>query len=130
MMYSISDFDAIVNTATCKFKYSAVPGFAHISQDVPVLELFYQALQHRGGAVALEALVIATGIGCQIACHTWQSRLCWSFARDKGIPFHAFLSKVNERLDMPLRAHFVCCVIVSLLGCLYLGSYTAIGRYV
>ncbi|KAG9767956.1 choline transport protein, partial [Aureobasidium melanogenum] len=114
MMYSISNFEDIVNTAT----------------SVPILELFYQALNHRGGAVALEALVIATGLGCQIACHTWQSRLCWSFARDKGTPFHGFLSQVNDTLGIPLRAHAVCCMIVAILGCLYLGSYTAIGSII
>ncbi|KAJ9615322.1 choline transporter [Cladophialophora chaetospira] len=55
MMYSISNFEDIVNTATY----------------VPVLELFYQAVQHRAGAVALEALVIATAIGSIIsACIT------------------------------------------------------------
>ncbi|OCT52352.1 Choline transport protein [Cladophialophora carrionii] len=114
MMYSLNNFDDIVNTST----------------GVPILELFFQALQTKAGAIALEALVIATGIGCQIACHTWQSRLCWSFARDKGIPFHGYLSKVHPTLEIPIRAHAVCCAIVALLGCLYLGSYTAIASII
>ncbi|KAI1608356.1 amino acid/polyamine transporter I [Exophiala viscosa] len=114
MFFSIGNFEDMVDTATY----------------VPILELFFQALENKGGAVALEALVIATGIGCQIACHTWQSRLCWSFARDKGIPFSGYLSKVNDKLGIPLRAHFVCCVIVAFLGCLYLGSYTAINSII
>jgi len=127
MFYSIGNFEDMVDTATCKFLIFRGPSLLTII-DVPILELFFQALQNKGGAVALEALVIATGIGCQIACHTWQSRLCWSFARDKGIPFSGYLSKVNDKLGIPLRAHFVCCVIVAFLGCLYLGSYTAINR--
>ena len=59
---------------------------------VPVLELFYQALSNKGGAVFLEALIIATGLGCLVASHTWQSRLCWSFARDRGLPGHRWLA--------------------------------------
>ena len=56
---SVGGFDALVNTDT----------------GVPVLQLFYQALRGRSaqvaGAVVLEALIIATGIGCLIASHTW-----------------------------------------------------------
>ena len=92
---------------------------------VPILALFDQALKSTAGAIVLEALVIATGIWCLVASHTWQSRLCWSFARDGGLPFSKFLSHVNPRVDVPLRAHFVSCVIVTVLGLLYLGSYTA-----
>lgn len=71
-----------------------------------------------------------TGIWCLVASHTWQSRLCWSFARDGGLPFSNFLSGVDGRVDVPLRAHFVSCVIVGVLGCLYLGSYTAFNSMV
>ena len=95
---------------------------------VPILALFYQALTSKAGAIALESLIMATGVGCLIASHTWQSRLCWSFARDSGLPFSKTLSKVHPKLDVPLQAHFVSCVLVAILGCLYLGSYTAFNR--
>lgn len=112
MFFSMSNLDQLFGTLT----------------GVPILELYYQALSVKAGAIVLEALVIATGIGCQIACHTWQSRLCWSFARDRGLPFHKILSHVHPTLDVPLQAHFVSCVLVAILGCLYLGSYTAFNR--
>jgi choline transport protein len=92
---------------------------------VPMLALFWQALENKAGAVVLESLIIATGMGCLVACHTWQSRLCWSFARDRGLPGHSWLSKVDKRLDVPLNAHFASCVIVGVVGCLYLASLTA-----
>ncbi|MCJ1430275.1 hypothetical protein MMC29_008192, partial [Sticta canariensis] len=95
------------------------------STGVPILALFYQALTSKAGAIALESLIMATGVGCLIASHTWQSRLCWSFARDNGLPFSKTLAKVHPKLDVPLQAHFVSCVLVAILGCLYLGSYTA-----
>ncbi|KAK7536466.1 amino acid permease-domain-containing protein [Phyllosticta citribraziliensis] len=100
------------------------------STGVPILELFYAALGSKGGAIVLEAFIIATGIGCLIASHTWQSRLCWSFARDRGVPGHAYLSKVHPTLDVPLNAHLLSCVIVAAVGCLYLGSYTAFNSMV
>lgn len=97
---------------------------------VPILALFYQALQTRGGAIALESLIIMTGLGCLNASHTWQSRLCWSFARDRGLPFSNWLSHVNTTLDVPLYAHIFSCSIVSAVGCLFLGSYTAFNSMV
>ena len=112
MFFSMSNFEDLIVTPTY----------------VPILELFYQALGSKAGAIVLESMIMATGIGCQIASHTWQSRLCWSFARDRGLPFSGFLSHVHPTLDVPLQAHFVSCVIVSILGCLYLGSYTAFNR--
>ena len=92
---------------------------------VPLLELFRQALGTNAGAVVLEAFVIATGISCLVSSHTWQSRLCWSFARDRGVPGHHWLSKVHDKLGVPLRAHGVSCFLVAGVGLLYLGSSAA-----
>ncbi len=114
IFFSISDLKTLLGTSTL----------------VPILELFHQALSSTAGAIVLEALIMATGVGCLISSHTWQSRLCWSFARDRGVPFGAYLGHVNKQLDVPLRAHVLSCAIVAALGCLYLGSYTAFNRYV
>lgn len=100
------------------------------STGVPILELFYQALVNKAGAIVLETLIIITGIGCLIASHTWQARLCWSFARDGGVPGSLYLSRVHDTLGIPLRAHTTSCFIVGVLGLLNLGSYTAFNRYV
>lgn len=112
MFFSIQSLDNLLTTST----------------GVPILALFYQALGNKAGAIALESLIMATGVGCVVASHTWQNRLCWSFARDGGLPFAKFLSKVHSTLNVPIHAHFVSCVIVAILGCLYLGSYTAFNR--
>jgi choline transport protein len=114
MFFSMQDLDALFNTPTL----------------VPILELFYQALGSRAGAVVLEAMIITTGMGCQIASHTWQSRLCWSFARDRGLPGSRFLAKIHPQLDVPMNAHLTSCAIVAILGFLYLGSYTAFNSMV
>lgn len=132
---------AILGTVAIGFvtswTYSVAIFFSMTNQDlsetpteVPLLALFDQALNSKAGAIVLEALVIATGIGCLIASHTWQSRLCWSFARDHGLPFSSFFAKVDRRLNVPIRAHAMSCIIVAIVGCLYLGAYTAFNRYV
>lgn len=113
--------------------FSIVGDFSDIAATptyVPILALFHAALRSTAGAIALESLILCTGFGCMIASHTWQSRLCWSFARDNGIPGGRWLGKIQPSLDVPLTAHAVSCVIVAAVGCLYLGSYTAFNRCV
>ena len=114
MMFSLSSLDAVTSTET----------------GVPILELFYQAVGTRAGAVVLESLVAATGILCLVSSQTWQSRLCWSFARDRGVPGHHLLSKVHSKLGVPTYAHFISCCLVAAVGCLYLGSTAAFNSMV
>ena len=112
LFFSIKDLDAIFDTETL----------------VPLLELFYQAIGNKGGAIVLEALVVATGVWCLVACHTWQSRLCWSFARDGGVPASGLFERVERSWwgkDVPVAAHGVSSFLVGCLGLLYLGSSTA-----
>lgn len=114
MFYSMTDLDKLVNTPTL----------------VPILELYHQALGSRAGATGLEFLICLTGLGCQIACHTWQARLCWSFARDRGLPGSRYWSQVDPRMGIPFYAHAMSCVLVGLLGALYIGSVTAFNSMV
>ena len=109
MMFSLNDLEAVTGTSTY----------------VPILELFYQAVGTKAGAVVLEAFVIATGIGCLVACHTWQCRLSWSFARDSWVPGHQWMRQVHPTLGVPLYAHGVSTFVVALIGLLYLGSSVA-----
>lgn len=109
LFFSIKDLNQLINSPT----------------GVPVLELYYQALENKAGAIVLESLLVATGMGCLIACHTWQSRICWSFSRDLGLPFHQWLSLNTKWIDVPFNSHAASSFIVGLLGLLYLGSTTA-----
>jgi len=113
MMFSIQDLEAAALTPTY----------------VPILEIFNQAINTTGACV-LEAMIILTAFGCLIAAHTWQSRLCWSFARDGGLPGHKWLARVNHNLDAPLFAHATSTTLTGLVGLLYLGSSAAFFSYV
>lgn len=109
MMFSIQDFTKMAISST----------------GVPVLELFLQTIGSKAASIFLCSMIIATGFGCVIACQTWQARLCWSFARDSGLPCSAVLSRIHPQLRVPINAHLVSVALVSILGCLYLASYTA-----
>ncbi|ABN64750.1 predicted protein [Scheffersomyces stipitis CBS 6054] len=109
MFFCIKDLDAIYNSNT----------------GVPIMDIFYQVLNNKAGAVILEFLIFLTAIGCNIASHTWQARLCWSFARDNGLPGSRYWSKVNPRTGVPVNAHLMSCVWCAIIGCIYMGSTTA-----
>ncbi|QLQ77888.1 hypothetical protein HG537_0A01350 [Torulaspora globosa] len=109
MFFSIRDLTALMQSNT----------------GAPILDIYNQALGNKSGAIFLGCLVLFTSFGCVIACHTWQARLGWSFARDKGLPFSHFWSQVNPQVGVPLNAHLMSCAWVSLIGLLYLASSTA-----
>lgn len=97
---------------------------------LPILDIYYQALSNKTGALCLGVLILLTGCGCTISSHTWQARLCWSFSRDNGLPFSKYLSIVDPNLGVPLNAHLFSSAIVAVLGCLYLASSTAFNSMV
>ncbi|CUS23196.1 LAQU0S08e04236g1_1 [Lachancea quebecensis] len=109
MFFSLQNLDKVVNSNT----------------QVPILDIYYQALGSKAGAIVLGCLLLFTSFGCVIACHTWQARLCWSFARDEGLPLSRYWARVSPELGVPLNAHLMSSFWIVLLGCLYLASSTA-----
>lgn len=109
MFFSIRDIEALMASTT----------------GAPILDIFHQALGNKGGAIFLGCLILFTSFGCVIACHTWQARLCWSFARDNGLPYSKYWSQVNPHLGVPLNAHLMSCCAIAIIGILYLASSTA-----
>lgn len=114
MFFSIANLDDIINNGT----------------GLPILDIYYQALGNKAGALCLGTLIFVTACGCTISSHTWQARLCWSFSRDNGLPFSKYLSVVDPNLGVPVNAHLFSSVIVAILGCLYLASSTAFNSMV
>lgn len=109
MFFSIHNLDKILNSNT----------------GVPILDIFYQALNNRHGALFLEALIVLTALGCCIASQTWQARLLWSFSRDQGVLGSKYWSRVNKKTNLPVNANALSCFGCAIVGCIYMGSTTA-----
>lgn len=78
------------------------------------------------GALLLLCLLNALASG-----HAWQARITWSLSRDKGTPFHSYMSTLAPApFYTPLWATLwgACCV--GLCGFLYLASATAFSSFV
>lgn len=103
-----------------------------VAAGTPSLQIFYEALrQNTSAAIGLQSLVTISASGAIIGIHTWQSRIAWAFSRDRGFPFHRWMSKVApEPFGTPILAHVWSCLWTSALGCLYLGSSLAFNSLV
>lgn len=74
----------------------------------PFMAIFHRAVQSRSGAAVMASLVMVLTIGAGVGLSASTSRICWAFARDKGLPGWKTLSKV----DTP---HFLCSQIADKL---------------
>jgi choline transport protein len=96
------------------------------------LGFFLQVFEgNSAGAIGLQCLLLVSSLGAVFGIHTWQSRLAWSIARDKGFPFSSYIGKVAPApFNVPVWAHIWSNLFVALLGCLYLGSSIAFNSFV
>lgn len=60
----------------------------------PFMEIFLQATNSVAGSTAMAAIVTALGVCATIGFVASSSRMTWSFARDRGLPFWKQLSRV------------------------------------
>ncbi|ORY26032.1 amino acid/polyamine transporter I [Naematelia encephala] len=87
------------------------------------------AMTHPGGAFALLILAYTCAIGLCVESLTATSRFIWGFARDGGLPFSGWLSKVHPKLQVPLNAMIAICIINLLLALISFGSTTAYSAF-
>ncbi|KAJ5204225.1 uncharacterized protein N7498_005104 [Penicillium cinerascens] len=109
VLFCIGDVDHVLNSVT---------GF-------PFIQVFYDSTQSYAGASVMTALIIVLTGACSTGITTTASRMTWSFARDKGLPFSRFLSQVNHRTKVPIVSVTVVCGFACALTLIYIGSDTA-----
>ena len=78
-LFGLGNIDAVLKSPT---------GF-------PYMEIFLQATGSVQGTTAMASIIVALGICATIGFVATSSRMIWSFARDRGLPFSSFLSKVG-----------------------------------
>ncbi|EXJ80879.1 hypothetical protein A1O3_07166 [Capronia epimyces CBS 606.96] len=98
---------------------------------IPSLAIFHQCLRSKPAAVALQSLMIVNYICAGISIQTWQSRLAWALACDRGWPFSDRLATIAPApFNTPIWAHLWSSLWVALLGCLYLASTEAFNAFI
>lgn len=112
VMYAINDYGALFESP------------------YPIAEIYRQATGSAAGATGLLALVMIcialTVVGLCITC----GRTLWALARDKATPWPAVFGRVHPSLGVPLWSTIATAVLVTVLGCIYVGSTTAFNAFV
>lgn len=88
----------------------------------PWVALFLRITKSRPATIVLVVLMIFMFFFCTVNTSTAVSRQVWSFAQDKGLPFHAFLSTVHPASGVPRNAVAVTLVITCLVSLIIIGS--------
>ena len=69
----------------------------------PFIEIFVQATNSLAGSTAMTALILALIAAAAIGIMATASRLLWSFARDNGVPFSKYISRVSRSITYNQR---------------------------
>ncbi|KAK4554591.1 hypothetical protein LTR86_008446 [Recurvomyces mirabilis] len=109
VLYCLGDAETVLGTAT---------GF-------PYIQIFHNSVGNVAGATVMTAVVLALTWSCAIGITTTASRMTWSFARDKGLPWSSFIGRVNNRSSVPVNAVLVVTGLAALLTLIYIGSSVA-----
>lgn len=92
---------------------------------LPFSDLVLQTIGRTGSCVLLSLLVV-NGLGQAVSMATTGSRLTWGFARDGGIPWSGYFSKVDPFWKVPARALWLQGALIALVGILYLFANTVL----
>ncbi|RMZ85432.1 hypothetical protein DV737_g752, partial [Chaetothyriales sp. CBS 132003] len=91
----------------------------------PIMQVFLTATNSAGGASGLTVILVILGICTNLTTMAGSSRQIFSFARDKGVPFHRWVSYVPQGYDVPVPAIIVSAIIACILHCINIGSSIA-----
>ncbi|KAI2627764.1 amino acid/polyamine transporter I [Hypoxylon sp. NC1633] len=107
LLFSISDVPAAVASADTLF--------------YPFLQIFKSAVNSTVGACLMTGIVLVMAFASCISVYASASRMLWSFARDKGLPFDRYLVKLNKN-SLPVYAILATLIITVLISFIVLGS--------
>lgn len=74
----------------------------------PILQICWDAWNNKGWVITVDIIFIATFAQAANAIVTAASRIIWSFAKSGGLPFVAWVTHVNPKLQIPVNAVLLC----------------------
>ena len=114
IFYAVSDFDLI----------------SKHDQIFPLVEIYRQATGSDSITIGLLAVALAPTFISTVGSFVIVSRTFWALSRNNATPFSMFFSQINKKTKNPFNAIFTSGVLVSLIGCLYIGSARAFDNLV
>ena len=105
-MFCIGNLDAVIATPT----------------RVPLIAIFQEATGSVGGALGLTILITIIALVSLVFLMAQSSRVVFSFARDRGLPFSGLISRVHPTLHVPTYSILTVLLINMALMALYFGT--------
>ena len=91
----------------------------------PIIQVFYTATSSAGGATGLGCVLIILSVCSNLTTMAASSRQLFSFARDKGVPCHEWVSRVPRGYDVPVAAIMVSTTLACVFHFIYMVSFLA-----
>ncbi|KAJ5462230.1 hypothetical protein N7530_010435 [Penicillium desertorum] len=102
----------------------SVPDALNDSTGFPFLYVFRQFLS-TSGVNGLTAIILIPVIFSNVLFNASTARQTYAFARDRGLPFADWISRVDPHRRIPVRAIALSCMISGLLSLINIGSQVA-----
>ncbi|KAJ4007901.1 hypothetical protein NW766_009713 [Fusarium irregulare] len=114
MLFCLTDLPSIVATTT----------------GMPIVELIFQSTNSRAGTTFLTLMLAICFIHGTNGSITSASRLLYAMARDKGVPYHTYISHIHPKWEVPIRTIVLTWVFNAIFGLLYLGPTVAFNAFI
>jgi choline transport protein len=101
---TINSAMTFIMAVTLTFALDDVESVLSTPTRYPFIQIFYNAAQSLAATNIMTAIIIICLSTCCISQVATASRQIWSFARDHGLPFSGFLSRVQFLTFSPLLA--------------------------
>lgn len=112
ILYAINDYSSLLESS------------------FPIAEIYRQGTGSASGAIGLLVFLLVC-IGTNMCgLYIASGRTLWTLARDGAAPFPMLLGRVNKKLEMPFISTIVTAVVVTALGCIYVGNSTAFNAFI
>ena len=114
IFYAVNDLNAVLTS----------------SSTFPIAEIYRQATGFSADSVGLLIPAFLPTLGTAMGCYITASRTLWTLSRDNATPTAGFFARVNPTFKDPFNSIFLCSIICTVMGCIYVGSTTAFNAFV
>jgi amino acid transporter len=90
-----------------------------------MIVIFFNATRSKVGTTVMISIFTMIAIFAATTAMTSTSRLMWAFARDNGLPFSGFLTKLQPRWNIPLHSIALSAALNVVLSLIIVASATA-----
>lgn len=118
---AITGFIFLVSVCFCIGDITAV---ADTTTLVPLIQIYYDSTNSNVGSCILATFIVIIDLGCGNALLAEGSRSLYAFARDHGLPFSSYISRVEPKRQVPVIAILLGTVVQMAFNSIYFGTVT------